>query len=783
MHNETIATIFYKDIKLEYCIYENESLYVGRYVLDTRQYDSGISIIKKHNITKIIFPNTCDLKMFKIFKNEIPNIELLDKKHFSVRKKYNEELSFGCLNALIYYLEIYVFKHHIGYLNIKEQKTSEIGTVGQFKVYKDNIKDFLYLDHNTIEDLNLRTDLFKKINYAKTSFGNKQLLKWMLFPLKRECEILNRHKNISTLMNVIISPYLSKIKGLETNGIINIYKLPILLNNVIIINDILKETALKFPEIKQIRKMYTLIDIFDGKELKRGVFPKYDQLVNLYTNLPTYLGEIAKNITQESVESISIVYIPQLGYLVELDKDVDALDKMFDIPDEYIKNTSMNKTKMLERSLFSNSDINNRSKSYKKYFDSRVDNISQIMDDFTSKNIFAESQTNKDLTDNTFTETYDKKSREVEDLYSCAIEQNTNQIESKFFINDKIYLKTKVMNLLDRELGDLNNLIEEFKDLKVKEIRDLILDFSLDKILEYVGMIDALNSLKCFSLEHKCCVPKISKERRIILNNLWNYECRIDLSQNVIFNGSEDFLHLIGEVTILFHIGSHIPSLSAEFCIFDQIYTSINVKESLTTDTSYFYASLKNISRIINYHNDRSLCLIANLGDGTNSDIGMIIYEKIHKKIKDAFVISSCNFLERFKHFKKPISSTEIIIPDVPYEETFELKQDSIRHERMSSVYVNSSASVECEDCLCSNYKYCKIQIRDNLILFENIKDIESYFSNQIQNMNISDKFKILLKESLEMIKQGNISFLDKQEDLWAIKVVNDFFKKYRIEM
>ena len=789
MNNNFLATMEYKDFRLEYCIFDHNAFYLGRYISDSRQYDTGVAILGRHNISKLILSSNCNHKIYTTFKITNIEIELLNKKHFIVRKRLDDELSFGCLNAMIYYLETNVMGHHVGYLNVLNLKSIEIGTIGKYKVLKHNLNDFLYIDYNTIQDLRLKEDLFLKINFTKTIYGKKQLLRHMLFPFKKKIEILQRQKQLNEIMNISLTAFLKKIKGIEPDGVLNIYKLPLLLNSVIDIHEMLKNTSIGFKSIKHVKQLSTLVDIFDEKELKPGLFPEYDQLQTFYLNLPQYLSKIAKNITKDISIDLNIIYMPQIGYLIELNRNIDIEKLVCDIPDEFLNEKKCTAANAMENSLFTESETYFKSSTYNEIFIQKVNNISQLAEDITNKDIYKFSTSLGALTKkNIFKRS--KKHSSIDTLSKEFGESKNQEAAQKklFKIHEKFYVKNKVMKLLDKEFGDLSNLIEEFKCFKIKELREIIARFPLDEIFEYIGTIDALNSLKLFSLTYKCCMPKISKEKKVKIKNIWNYNADIEITKNIIYFGSDNFLKLIGEMIILFQMGSNIPALDGEFYIFDQLYTSIQINESIIDNTSYFLASLKNISRILNQANSDSVCLIKNFGDGTNISIGIQLFYEIHKKIQDFFVISLCNFKEIFNHYEGEeidkastlIESTNHIIPDVPNESTFELKKNSLILSQMSSIYYQSKSIETCKNCLCTSYDFKSIDINlCNILITTYNGDRYSSYSF-LDNFVTSKKFKDLYYESLELIKNDLHNNDQYNMYQWAIKTVNDFIKKHR---
>jgi DNA mismatch repair ATPase MutS len=772
MISENLMTIFYKELRLEYCIFENEIFYVGRYLIDTREYDVGLSLLSKYNISKIIFSNSINLKIYRIFKALGVEIELLQNKHFMMRKKPDDELSYGCLNSMIYYLEINIYKQHIGYF-INNNETDKIGQVGNYPVYKANENDYLFIDLQTIQDLKLTDDFFTKINFTKTIYGRNKLKKLILFPLKNKNEIIQRHNKISGLRNKNISIHLKKIKNTETNGMLDIFEVPSLIKNAINIGEHLKNTSLKFKNLDLFKNIYKFIDIFEGTDLKQGMFPKYDHLIYLYNNLPDYLNEIAQNIVKNTNINIYIIYLPQLGYLIETDKDQEIKDIEFNI--SINEDNANNKNKF----CFSVTDTTKHNESnYKDFFESRVDEISHVIDNFTNQRSHSNAKEWKDSMEMSHL----GKKRKSDQSYILNNENieyimNDNQlfnpeksikenINYSFIIKDKIYYKTNIMNLLDIELGDLNNLIQEYKNIKINEVRELIMKYSLDSIYEYIGLVDCINSFNLFSLRYKCCVPIISDDRKIVLRNYLNYKFEVKFDKSVVYKGSNDVLRIIGEAIILCHIGSHIPSSFAEIYVFDKVFTSIDIKESIISDTSYFLACIKSIGRIVHHATEDSLGLIGDLGYGTGYYEGLSLFYSLHKNMTHVFLISSCTFIEIFNNHNqtKEMSNDE------------KKDKDIIQYNNMSTIYYNKSESNECINCLCQLYDFYLISNDKEYFIINKIDKLEANPENFINMLDISDKIKKMLLENLEIIRNREYNDICR-DDKWAIKIIRDFMR------
>lgn len=84
------------------------------------------------------------------------------------------------------------------------------------------------------------------------------------------------------------------------------------------------------------------IDICSEFIFKREIDKELTRLRDIYDDLPKYLDEVAKKVASENNISISIIYFPQLGYLIETNEEMKEWDEKFKISDIfYYKNNFM----------------------------------------------------------------------------------------------------------------------------------------------------------------------------------------------------------------------------------------------------------------------------------------------------------------------------------------------------------------------------------------------------------------------------------------------------------
>eukprot|EP00850_Spirogloea_muscicola_P017828 SM000157S02058 [mRNA] locus=s157:50974:56629:- [translate_table: standard] len=90
-------------------------------------------------------------------------------------------------------------------------------------------------------------------------------------------------------------------------------------------------------------------------------------------------------------------------------------------------------------------------------------------------------------------------------------------------------------------------------------------------------------------------------------------------------SGKSTYLRQVAVITILAHIGCHVPARFASFQIVDRLFTRIGSSDSLESNSSTFMAEMRETAYLINIGTSRSLILIDELGKATSSADGFAL--------------------------------------------------------------------------------------------------------------------------------------------------------------
>ncbi|EQB61855.1 hypothetical protein NAPIS_ORF00569 [Vairimorpha apis BRL 01] len=85
----TYMSINYNHLYISYSLFKNNNFTIFKPIYDTNQCDYGISLITKYSLSTIILSTNCNIKIYKIFKDQKIKICLIEDKHF---RNTNSEL-------------------------------------------------------------------------------------------------------------------------------------------------------------------------------------------------------------------------------------------------------------------------------------------------------------------------------------------------------------------------------------------------------------------------------------------------------------------------------------------------------------------------------------------------------------------------------------------------------------------------------------------------------------------------------------------------------------------
>lgn len=579
----TVMAINYNKNILGACIYkENKYIMISEIYDDNKCYELIALIIKFNPEICLVNTKLDNIRYEKLCDCDI-KIRLQASSNFKKQKVffYQNKISVGCFEALIKYNG-----HNEYFLELKPNFTNNnedanLGTLNNIPIYLLTIEKFMYLNKDTIETLNLiddklsnkcvefrgKTTLFNRINYTKTKFGHEKLKSWILWPLNNIGDIKDRQKKISYLKihTKKCGEFLKKCKDFRKNIDIDLYLLKTFAVNCYEIMNILNnsENLFKLNVNKtEIEEIIEILQPLQNKIIKKGFYKFFDFLNESYALLPEYLTEIAKEMTFTIDIKFSIIYFPQIGFLVEVEE-----------------------------------------------------------------------------------ENFKKDDSDLIGLNTKKIGEN-NIGKLKFKMDQKYYFKNEAMEILDNEIGDILTEIknEEFKILS--ELKKMIPAHTAIKLIDFIGEIDALVSLAEYSEDNLCCLPIFINEKNICVKNFFEQNVDYDIDSNLILKANTNLLVNLGQTIVLSQMGSYVPASFFKTKIFNKLFSKFTSNESFNASISAFKSDILFLSSVMSLADKDTLCLIANIGCGTNYIDGVSLFHSIHKYLCDSFVISITNYEE-----------------------------------------------------------------------------------------------------------------------------------------
>lgn len=224
--------------------------------------------------------------------------------------------------------------------------------------------------------------------------------------------------------------------------------------------------------------------------------------------------------------------------------------------------------------------------------------------------------------------------------------------------NAERYITPKLKELEEQILGAEEKCIAlEYR--LFQEIRDTLLS-CIDRLQRDAGLIaelDVYQSLAQVAFKHNYCRPKISLggpmeivdgrhpvveqsmkgEAGFIPNNtlLDNQENRLLILTGPNMAGKSTYMRQVALITLMAHIGSFVPAMSAQIPVVDRIFTRVGASDNLASGQSTFMVEMTEMSNILNNATKDSLLIIDEIGRGTSTFDGLSIAWAVLEHIAD----------------------------------------------------------------------------------------------------------------------------------------------------
>jgi DNA mismatch repair protein MSH5 len=199
------------------------------------------------------------------------------------------------------------------------------------------------------------------------------------------------------------------------------------------------------------------------------------------------------------------------------------------------------------------------------------------------------------------------------------------------------YFKHPVVDELDSTIGDIKSEITDRKHFLLLQLEDQLLNVEdqLQELSVVISTLDALISLGELAIEHNLIQPEICEEQGILIKNgrhllqeltvdnfvpndtFVNHAKNVALVTGPNASGKSVYLKQVGLIVYLAHIGSFVPCERARIGLVDRMFTRISSKETVSSPQSSFAIDLQQVSRMLSTRTHRSLCLVDEFGKGT----------------------------------------------------------------------------------------------------------------------------------------------------------------------
>lgn len=356
------------------CVFRNDAFIICKDFFDAPSCERAKTMIYKFCVDVCVCTLDIGLDKFDMIAETGVEIKIVSR---SRRKRVNINrddcsLSLAGLSLLDSYLsdtaESYsaIINTHV-FLEATPGKDKDflvrLGKISKYTLFLYNEDNSLFIGYNSIAGLNLfrirshpnkfvhtekhDLSLFSSINFCQTKSGAEMLRMWISFPLA-SADLISERKEIVEfiLRNKLQSPLAKTLKKcgfvdetLKSFAACDVKRYLRLAGefykSVSVIQEALKkiysfDIDVLVPNNKLDDTDICLFDMVDRIDVgsdfifKSSVDPELHRLREMYQDLPKYLDEVAKKVASECNKvGISIIYFPQVGYLVETGQEME----------------------------------------------------------------------------------------------------------------------------------------------------------------------------------------------------------------------------------------------------------------------------------------------------------------------------------------------------------------------------------------------------------------------------------------------------------------------------
>lgn len=356
------------------CVFRNDAFIICKDFFDAPSCERAKTMIYKFCVDVCVCTLDIGLEKFDMIAETGVEIKIVSR---TKRKRVNINrddcnLSLASLSLLDSYLsdtaESYtaIINTHV-FLEAAPGKEKDflvrLGKISKYTLFLYNEDNSLFIGYNSIAGLNLfrirshpnkfvhtekqDLSLFSSINFCQTKSGAEMLRMWISFPLA-SAELIAERKEIVEFIvrNKLQNPLAKALKKcsfvdetLKSFAACDVKRYLRLAGefykSVFVLQEALKkiysfDVDALIPNNRLDDTDICLFDIVEKTDagsdfiFKSSVDSELHRLREMYQDLPKYLDEVAKKVASECNKvGISIIYFPQVGYLIETSQEME----------------------------------------------------------------------------------------------------------------------------------------------------------------------------------------------------------------------------------------------------------------------------------------------------------------------------------------------------------------------------------------------------------------------------------------------------------------------------
>ncbi|RLV93366.1 DNA mismatch repair protein MSH6 [Spathaspora sp. JA1] len=501
--------------------------------------------------------------------------------------KENHQVAFNAFGGLLYYLKTLKLDSSI----------MSLGNIHEYRISR-NETSHLILDGttlNNLEILNNTTDggdkgtLFKLLNRATTSFGKRQLKKWILYPLIKISDINQRYDAVDYLMN----------DGLETRSIVEscLNELPDLERLLARIH----AGNLKFRDFLKVVESFENIvkclnQLGEFTNVESGSFYKYIREIP-----PQQMKELISEWEDafDRVQAKNDVIVPAKGVDEQFDESQAIIDDLEGQLDQHLKEY---------KKRFKSHEIFYRDSGKEIYLiEFPIKLVKSVPHDW--QQMGATSKVKRFW------------SPEVKKLVRELLEQRERHKMVCETLRNRMYAK------FDSHYNTWMAIISTISKI------DCLL--ALSKVSGTIGYPSCrpkfVESDRGYINFHELRHPCFVSTREFIPNDirLGGDQPHFGLLTGANAAGKSTLMRTTALAVILSQIGCYIPAQSAELTPVDRIMTRLGANDNILQGKSTFFVELSETKKILSNATPKSLVILDELGRGGSSSDGFAIAEAV----------------------------------------------------------------------------------------------------------------------------------------------------------